>query len=279
MNPVLPVAHPWDGTLSMDTLCSQLWWPDHDDTPMLYVSRLDNTTQTAAAVRAAPAYANEMPLPETVREVLAEPHLKWRPHVVRRFATAAYHVCRREQQRYGEALRGWYSLALRLDHTVQLTQPSVEQLLRLVHQLDGSVRMCGDTVRLMAAAAATSATTAAAAPPAEPAELTSVRAELHQLTERTSSVMVACERIAKRYKSVQRRSQEGRQRKLLERRDGAGDWLDIERMAKTLEILRIQLQQKAAVQLQLREMVHSVEQCRQRRSDLLHDKEWIKLQE
>lgn len=269
MNLVLPVAHPWDGTLSMDTLPSQLWWPDHDDTPMLYVSRSNTATLTATAARAAPAYANDMPLPETVRDVLAEPHTKWRPHVVRRFATAAYHVCRREQQRYAEALRGWHSLALRLDHSVQMTQPSVEQLLRLVHQLDGSVRMCGDTVRLMAAAAA----------PAEPAQLAGARAELQQLTERTSMTLVACEKIAKRYKSALRRSQEGRQLKLLERRDGAGDWLDIERMARTLEILRIQLQQKAAVELQLREMMHSVEQCRQRRSDLLHDKEWIKLQE
>lgn len=283
MNLVLPVAHPWDGPLNMNTLPSQLWWPDHDDAPMLYVSRVENTTLSTGSGRAAPAYAKDMPLPDAVRDVLQAQSTsppsppKWRPHVVRRFATAAYHACRGEQRRYVEALGGWHSLALRLDHTVQLTQPSVERLLRLVHQLDGSVRMCSETVRLMGKPSTT--TSSSTTTSAEPAELIGARAELRQLVERTSKTLVACESIAKRYKSVQRRSQEGRQHKLLERRDGAGDWLGVERIGKTLEILRIQLQQKAAVELQLREMMHAVEQCRHRRSELLHDKEWLKLQE
>lgn len=289
---VLPVAHPLEERFDMQTSPTVLWWPDHDG-PQLFIYRVDDTMATAmtASTMALRAASNspvtppgEWPLPDVVRDFVARPppQHKWRPHVVRRFATAAYHACRAEQQRYREALLGWHSLALRLDHAVQLLQPRVETMQRQVYQLDGAVRlMASDTMRLLAEAVAAEQLMGDEA-------VSTVRHvvvedggahELYaQLMERTRKILEACEKIARRYKSVHRRSQEACHRRVLERRDGV-DLFGVERMGKTLEILRIQLQQKASVEGQVRDMLQAVDGCRQRRLELLQEKDWFKLQE
>lgn len=292
---VLPVAHPYTGAFGVQTAPSVLWWPDHDG-PMFYVYQVDPVLDAAggtgaammsastltlarlAQAGAAAAYANKMDVPAAVAEVLAAPaRTQWRPHVVRRFATAAFHVCRREQQLYRTALAGWHALALRVNHDMVLNAATrTEEMQRRLYRLEGALSAISDTMRLLAAEMADDG--------AEIADTTllltpedGAHADYAKLSERMRKLMEACEKIVKRYKSLLGRSHEACQRPLLERRADGVDRFGVEEVAKSMQLLRSQQQPMDAATM--RKLVDAVEACRLKRQELLLDKEWGRLQE
>lgn len=229
----------------------EMFWPDQDTPrPMCYVYSVGDGMKKLDPVK----------LSSVVSEVLTNRLPIQKPHIIKRFGYDTFYIVRREQRKYLSLYEGLQSLALRLNHEVVLHENEIQRMIRLAYNLEGAMA----TVDAF---------------PSLPQSVTSVPAmsgEDHtKMTSNIASVIAACEKISKRYKSLVRRSNETITNRLVV--NEKSDTFGVIQLEKDFEILRVQLLKKVSTEKQHQEMMRSVKACGQRRDQLLREKEMVQL--
>lgn len=222
----------------------EMFWPDQDEQlqrPMCYVYSVGDAIRKLDPVKHS----------SVVSDVLTNPKPIQKPHIIKRFGYETFYTVRCEQRKYIDLFEGLQSLALRLNHEVVIHEHVVQRMIRMAYNLEGSMSVVNTFPDLPS------------------------REDLVKMSGNIASVIEACEKINKRYKSLVRRSNEAIGNRLVvnEKSDPFG----VVQLEKDFEILRVQLLKKVSTEKQHQEMMRSAKACGSRRDQLLREKDMVQL--
>lgn len=234
----------------------EMFWPDlEEQRPMCYVYSVGDAIKKLEPVKVS----------SVISEVLSNRLPVQKPHIIKRFAYDTFYLVRSEQRKHLDLFEGLQSLALRLNHEVVLHENEVQRMIRLAYNLEGSMAVVDAFPALPASCLVASGPT------------TTSDDDRVKMAANIATVIAACEKIGKRYKSLVRRSNETIVNRLVvsEKTDAFG----VVQLEKDFEILRVQLLKKVSTEKQHQEMMRSVRACGARRDQLLRDKDMVQLLE
>lgn len=246
----IPVDNHQLENIDENTKPIDLYFEKYFDKPMLFVGYSGMVMKSD----------NLVGMPELVQLVFADFKMKLKPHILKRFVYNVFYFIRNEQKKYVTALDGFYNYSLQLNHQIELYEANINKMLKSAYGLSGGIKLLDRMLKKVSN------------------EQSCLREQCQKLQINIGVLIGACDKIVKRFRSVQRRSRESLNNSLLEKGFESQDYFQIAELSKKYQIIREQFASKIYTDNQQMDIFKSAYNCLKKRDQLLRAEPFVEWQ-